>query len=427
MREIKLKVVYVLMLFIVGLLATSVAYAADVPVQIQKVYVNGAEFDITGGEIRGDIERADSIEVEVKLLATGNDEHVSVEAEVRGLEYDREKASDQTPEFTIKDGRSYYKILRLDLPDRMDSDQYALRIEVGNRKDDEAVENLILDVGSVRHGIKIKDVVFSPVEIQAGRTLITNVRLKNIGEYDEEDVKVIVELPELGISQADYIDDVEADDSVTSEPIWMRIPAQAEAGEYTVVVTVEYNEGDDKVSAEYEVTVVSDVAGSVLAESVGKTIINVGSEVQNVIAGESGVIYPVSLTNGGLTSRTYTISVNVGDWADIRVSPNVVVLEAGETKIVYVYVAAREEASQGEQTFGVEIKSGDELLKEVVLKANVTKSVSESGFKKALEIVLVVLVVLLFVIGLIIGFSRLRGNEEEDIEEEQKEDEQSYY
>ena len=101
---------------------------------------------------------------------------------------------------------------------------------------------------------------------------------------------------------------------------------------------------------------------------------------------------------------------------------------AGESKIIYVYVAAKEVASEGEQTFGVEIKSGDKLLKEIVLKANVTKGASGmGGFKKGLEIVLVVLVVLLFVIGLIIGFSRLRGNEEEDLEDEQKEDEQNYY
>jgi len=428
MRGSKMKPMYILMLLIVGVLATSLVSAASVPVQIQKVYVNGAEFDIANGEVRGDIERADSIDVEVKLLATGDDEHVSVQAEVRGLEHDREKASDQTGEFTIKDGRSYYKKLKLDLPDRMDSDQYALRVEVGNRKDDEVVANLILEVGPVRHGIKIKDVVFSPDgEVRAGRSLLTTVRLKNIGEFDEEDVKVIIEIPELGISAADYIDDVDADDSVTSEELWMRIPAQALPGDYTAVVTVEYNEGDDEVSEEYEVTVVSD-EGFVLPEQPGKTIINVGGEVQDVVAGESGVIYPVSLTNGGLTSRTYTIGVNVGDWAEVRVNPNVVVLGAGETKIIYVYVAAKEEASEGEQTFGVEIKSGDELLKEIVLKANVTKGASGlGGFKKGLEVVLVVLVVLLFVIGLIIGFSRLRGGEEEEVEEEQKEEEQNYY
>ncbi|MBW2977994.1 hypothetical protein KY331_04070 [Candidatus Woesearchaeota archaeon] len=423
-----MKLVYVLMVLIVGVLATSVASAASVPVQIQKVYVNGAEFDITAGEIRGDIERADSLDIEVKVRATGDDEHVSVEAEVRGLEHDRERANDQTNDFTIKNGRSYYKKLELTLPDRMDSDQYALRIEVANRKDDEVVENLILEVGPVRHGVKIKDVVFSPDgEVRAGRSLLTSVRLKNIGEFDEEDVKVTVEIPDLGISAADYIDDVEADDSVTSEELWMRVPAQAQPGEYKAVVTVEFNEGDDEVREEYEVTVVSDT-GVAATKASGKTIINVGGEVQNVVAGESGVIYPVSLTNGGLTSRTYTIGVNVGDWAEIRVNPNVVVLGAGETKIVYVYVAAKEVASEGEQTFGVEIKSGDELLKEIVLKANVAKGASGmSGFKKGLEIVLVVLVVLLFVIGLIIGFSRLRGNEEEDLEEEQKEDEQNYY
>jgi uncharacterized membrane protein len=430
MKGSKMKVIYILMLFIAGILAASVVSAADVPVDILKVYVNGAEFDIAGGEVRGDIERDDKIEIEVKLRATGDDEHVSVEAEVRGLEHNRESARDQSPEFTIKDGKTYYKTLEIQLPDRMDSDEYALRIDVSNRKDDEKVVNLILDVSAVRHGINIKDVVFSPDgEVSAGRSLLTTVRLKNIGEFDEEDVKVTVEIPDLGISAADYIDDVESDDSVTSEELWMRIPPQAQAGEYTAVVTVEYNEGDNEVRKEYKVNVVSDSAAAASQEPAGKTMINVGGETQNAVAGESGVVYPISMTNSGLSSRTYTIGVNVGDWADVRVSPNIVVLGAGETKIVYVYVAAKETAAEGEQTFGVEVKSGDELLKEVVLKVNVSKASSGSweGFKKGLEIVLVVLVVLLFVIGLIIGFSKLKGNSEEEEPDEESQEEQTYY
>jgi len=428
------KIVYILMMMIIGVLATSIAIAASVPVEIQKIYVNNAEFDIAGGEIRGDIERADSIDVEVKFRASGNDEHVSVQAEVRGLDHNREEATDVTDEFTIKDGRSYYKKLKIKLPDRMDSDQYALRVEIGNRKDDEVFANLLLDVAPVRHGIMIKDVVFSPDngKVMAGRSLLTTVRLKNIGEFDEEDVKVTVEIPDLGISVADYIDDVDADDSVTSEELFMRVPAQAQPGEYDAVVTVEFDEGDDEVRKKYTIEVVSD-EGYIPSDIPGKTIINVGGEVQNVVAGESGVIYPVSLTNGGLTSRTYTIGVNVGEWADVKVSPSVVVLGPGETKIVYVYVAAKESASEGEQTFGVEVKSGDNLLKEVVLKADVTKASSSGfqGFKKGLEIVLIVLVVLLFIIGLIIGFSRLKGSDEEEQLEEGAEpkegEEQTYY
>ena len=48
---------------------------------------------------------------------------------------------------------------------------------------------------------------------------------------------------------------------------------------------------------------------------------------------------------------------------------NVVVLGPNEAKAVYVYVSANEDATAGEQLFALKVKSGDDTLKEITLKA----------------------------------------------------------
>jgi len=409
----KLKLFSALALVLIGLLAVSgIANADSVPVSIENVKVNGETLE--DGEVLGGIVRGDAIEVKVKLEATDDDSNVVVEATVEGLDHDSEKASDKTEPFTVRTGKTYYKTLSIELPDRMDLEEYALRIEVSNRKDDEVVYNAVLEVEPDRNRVTIKDVIFSPENsVKAGRALLATVRVKNMGEVEEEDVKVKVSIPELGVSASDYIDELEEEDTVTSEELYMRIPECAEAGQYTATVTVEFDDGDEEVSESFLVNVVeSETCGM----SADKTIIAVSTEAQTVTAGATGAVYPLTLSNTGSSAKTYTISSEGSDALDVKISPNVAVLSAGETKVAYVYVSAKEDATAGEHTFGLTIKSGDETLKQVTLKANVQEP-EASGWdkvKKGLEVALVVLVVLLVIIGLVIGFNRLRGDEDED-------------
>lgn len=428
MNTSKLKVFSALALFLIGLIAISGIVNADsVPVNPDlKVYINDRLVD--DGEVRGGIYRGDIIDIEVKIEATGDDDNVVIEASVDGIDHDSEKAVERTDPFSIKANKTYYKTLSIELPDRMDIDQYALRIQVSNRADDEVVYNAVLEIESVRNGVTIKDVVFNPgTTIKAGRALLTTARLKNVGEDTEDDIKVVIEVPELGISASDYIDEVEAEDSVTSEELYMRIPDCAKAGAYMATVTAIYDEGDEEVSQEFIINVLENEACEVPSQDnqdeAGKTVITISTETQTVTAGESGVLYPLTITNTGSSAKTYAVSTVVGDWADVKVNPSVAVVGAGETKIVYVTVAAKEDASAGAQTFGVAIKSGDATLKEVTLSANVDEKADSWGnVKKGLEVALVVLVVLLVIIGLIIGFSKLKGSEDE---EEAKEE--TYY
>ena len=148
--------------------------------------------------------------------------------------------------------------------------------------------------------------------------------------------------------------------------------------------------------------------------------------MQDVKKGAAGVVYLLTITNNGKTSKAYTISVEGADWGSFRITPsNVLVAGPGESQTAYIYVSANENAPVGENTFTVNIKSGDKVLQKAPLKANVlagskSSQSSTSGIKKGLEIGLVILVVLLVILGLIIGFNKLKGEEEETSEDETK-------
>ena len=92
-------------------------------------------------------------------------------------------------------------------------------------------------------------------------------------------------------------------------------------------------------------------------------------------------------------------------------------LSAGETQIAYLSITPKDDAPEGEKVFMVSVETaGDQ--KQVALTANVLAGDSDTPLgdwdkvKKGLEIGLIVLVVLLVVLILIIGFNKLKGDEE---------------
>jgi len=420
----------ILILVLVGILACTFASAtidvSDVIVEVEDIKVyDGGLWDVSG------LEKDGTINVEVKFTAN-TDMEIEVEAELSG-DGKKDKVSDITDEFTVHAGTTYIKKLELELPQRMDQDrEYQLRVTISDRYDYVTVTGK-LDIASADHAIQIRDVVLSPEnEVKAGRALLATVRIKNRGTQEEEDIKVKASVPALGISASDYIDELDeegcdeedCDDSTTSEELYMRIPDCAEPGEYTVRVCVEFDDGDEEECVTTKMNVVESDTCTVSAApsaSTGKTIITIGPETQDVAKGGSAM-YPVTIANEGAESKVYTISVDSADWADFSVTPsNVLVVGAGESKAAFVSVTAKPTA-MGLQVFSVTIKSGESVLKQVPLRANIAGGATATSnlgrVKKALEVGLVVLVVLLVILGLIIGFNKLKGSEEEETGEE---------
>ena len=426
-----------LVFILVSILACGAASAVQLgslDVTFDSIEVDDKEI-IGAGAVTAGLEKDDTIEVDVQFTAN-EDTSVEIEVELSG-DGKRDKVSESTDEFNVNNGTTYTKTLELELPQRMDQDrQYQIRVTISN-KYGSVIETGTLDISGSDHSVQIRDIVLSPEnEVKAGRALLATARIKNRGTQQEEDVKVKVSIPALGISASDYIDeldeedcdDEDCDDSTTSEELYMRIPDCAEPGEYTVKVCVEYDDGDEEACETAKISVVEsdscalpDVDSSA---STGKTIITIGPETQDIAKGAS-VIYPVTIANEGSAAKVYSIVTEAADWAEFTTTPsNVLVVGPGESKAAFVSVKANSAAS-GLQVFSVTIKSGETVLKQVPLRANITGAAAASSLgkiKKALEIGLVILVVLLVLLGLIIGFNKLRGSEEEE-----GEDEKTYY
>lgn len=396
-------------------------------IDVLYVKINGDE--VTDNEtVRTQLERGNELDITVKLQSDGNytRNDVEVSAFITGFEYNDnsdERLSDTTEPFDVEPNVVYTKKLTLKLPDVVEQDSYKLRVIVSDRYSSLKVFNFNLLIDAKRHSIQIKDVTLSPDdEIKAGRALIAVVRIKNIGDRTEEDVKVKVEIPKLGISATDYIDEIESDESKSSEELYLRIPANAKEGTYTVKTTITFDNDHEKETREDEIKVLaSEVAGEVQQNATQqpseRVVVSVDTQTKVVTRGEGGAIFPVTITNDGTTARSFTLTVDGVDWATVKISPsNVVVLNPGETKAVYLYVAANEDAALGEHMFGVSIKSGDKVLETATFKADVIESrpvEKESAVKAVLTWVLIVLIAILIVVGVIVAVQKTRKGPEE--------------
>ena len=234
-------------LMLIGVLMSANALAA---ITIDFVKVDGDEVKESATNFILDVDRGDDIDIKVRLSSNISVDDVQVEAVLRGVD-SRESVDDITDTFDMKPGVSYTKKLTLPLVDKIDQDQYKLRIRISDRNSATVEQTYELEIGTQRHDVEIRDIVLSPSnEVKAGRALLATVRVRNRGEKDEDGVKVVVSIPELGVSAADFIDELEKedddDDQATTEEMFLRIPDDAETGDYTVRVEVFFDDGDEK-------------------------------------------------------------------------------------------------------------------------------------------------------------------------------------
>ncbi|MBN2881081.1 hypothetical protein JXM83_03430 [Candidatus Woesearchaeota archaeon] len=416
------------MLFVVLFAFASLAQAA---ITIEEVQLNDDIVTDTTSTLVRDFSRDNEVKVEVELVSTTNVKNVQVEAVITGLEHDAEDARDASSVFDMKANVTYKKTLNIALPSRMDMEQtYRLRVRVEDQANAGTYSDYYIYVDSERHSIAVKDVLFSPEnEVQAGRALLTEVQLKNTGLKDEEDVKVKVSIPELGVSKTTIMDELDSDDTETTEPMFVRIPDCAAAGTYDVLIAVEYNDGDDMVTSKETITVVESETckpTTKTTEGTSKTLVSLPA-AQDVLVGGSESVYPVLLTNAGDSAKTYNVVVRgVDSWGSFRIEPAMTqVVGAGQTSPVYIYVSAKETATVGDKAFFIEIRAGDET-KQLPLTANIVNAESKvSGIKNVLVVGLIVFVVLIVILGLIIGFNKMKGNDDDlDAEDEAG---QTYY
>ncbi|MEM4244989.1 MAG: hypothetical protein QXR60_02170, partial [Candidatus Nanoarchaeia archaeon] len=307
----KLKKMSAILVSILGILVLSTtALASDMQL---------GNFEVEIDDMSGDIvyvERGQEVPVEVSFEALDNYDDVRVKVWIGGYEYDDVKAVSKI--FDIENGVSYKKTLYLEIPEDIDindnggMDTYKLKVEVYN-DDYSYEESYTLRIKEQRHKLAILDVILRPGStVQAGQALFATVRVENLGDKKEEDIRVTVSIPELGISQRTYIDELTAheednedeESSMSSEEIYLRIPADAKTGFYTVNVDVEYSRGHEKESVTGKIYVQGTAAEEEQPEK-EKTVIGTDATTKVVKQGEE-VAYKVMIANMGSKPQMYS-------------------------------------------------------------------------------------------------------------------------
>lgn len=411
-------VLMIMLLVSVALVSNVFAASVGEPlgISVESIMVNGAE--VTGEEdIKTQFLRGEELDVVVVIEAGEAQENVEVEVFLSGDEHHDVEETSET--FDVEENTQYQKRFKLQLPDDLEQDDYKLRIMISDRYGAVYYQNYNLKIDTQRHHVIIKDVDFNPgEEIKAGRSFTSVVRLKNIGEKDEDNVKVSMEIEELGIIASDYIDDLEAEDTKSSEELYARLPECAEEKEYEVVFTVKYDDNYKKEVVKKTLKVTEGDFCESRASATPKTTIIVGSNSQNTPKGES-TVYDFTLINGEDIEKRYTVDI-IGEegWAKTSIAPsNVLTVGAGESRTIALSLEPENDAELEQKVITARFSAGDKVLKDIALTANVQKE-EVSGWdsvKKGLQVGLIILVVLLVVLGAVLLINKMREGGDEEI------------
>lgn len=429
---------FALMLLLMLPLAAMLVSAEEV-YNIDKVFVNGVQVD---GD-RAQVEIGQDVEVVVEVLATqmlNEARDAKVTVEIDGYEHDAIRES--TDVFTLSPGNvRYRKTLNLELPTNMEGDTYTLYVRVSDRLDT-VEKTFMLYVEQTRHLIDLLGVSVTPTPyVNAGDVAIVKVRLGNVGAKTEENVKVVAAVEALKVYDVEWLDlvpsEIVGDDEEDSETVMLLlpIPEETETGVYEVAVGVSYNDGykntavkttfnvkgvekEEPTVASADGTPAAPVIDAKPVDPAKALVIAIDATSQTVSQGKE-TAYKISLSNLGASEKLLTFSAAGAQlFGDVRVDPSTLTIPGGQKADVYVYAKAKKDAEAKTHTFTVRVMDGEKLAKELLLSASVEEAVADekSGNllpldDETLKIAFIVLVVVLIVIGLLIAFRRVRGED----------------
>jgi len=249
-------------LLVLSAVAVVASHNDAVPVMINQLEIDNTEIWPFGFNTL-DLERDEEFSLRFELRSFEDADDVEIRAFISGYEYnDVEPVQDRIGPFDFEANVTYVRKMKLTLPDDLDVDDYQLRVIVSDRNGMHRSYEYNLQISTKRHDIRIEDVILSPgSHIKAGQALLATVRLENKGQKDEDDVRVTVSIPALGVSDTDYIEEIDSDDDEEeTEELFLRLPKCAEAGVYDITIDVEYNNRRDRTSASAQITVLENEA-----------------------------------------------------------------------------------------------------------------------------------------------------------------------
>lgn len=355
------------------------------------------------------LERGSTIEVKTSFTSNSDLEEVTVHAWITGY---REDIEAETNEFDVFSGNTYVKTLRLEIPDDLDArDEYTLYVQIEHKQQLSGIDEAEIDT-EVQRIANILDILSVELydssshyrnEFEAGDTIYAEVVVKNRGNYEAEDVYVRVSINELGIKRTAYLGDLEPYDSGDDEDskeitIALQLPTNIKAGTYTFEA---YTYNDEVSDREIRNVDISGYREEQEEQQPGKVEI-VTQISSNEVEQGKGAVYTLLVANFGTTTQNFLVkTVGTEGWATTTITPSAFTLAPGQSKLVNIYLAAGEEAVEGEHIFSVQVSYGNEM-KQQSLIANVIKSGTKIDWKTILMVIGIVLAVAIIVLLIVL-------------------------
>lgn len=256
--------------------------------------------------------------------------------------------------------------------DAVEDDDYTLHVtaegEWNGETDvsDEVVS--LLEIEQPEHSLHISDVRLSTDNVMSGETVDVAVKVANIGEEDETNIKIKVEIPEIGaVKTVSLLNTLGAGYDYTAY-LTLDVP-QAESGIYTLVAKA-YNED---AGATYERDVMVELAQVVVDESTG-TAVSTTSQITQTIAVGKGSIFSIEVRNNANIPKTFDLAVGgVADWGTARVDPLQLTLGPGEADMAYVHVMPTE---AGTHAFTLFVKDNGATIAANQINVNVVGGIA---------------------------------------------------
>ncbi|HLD12757.1 MAG TPA: hypothetical protein VJB87_04145 [Candidatus Nanoarchaeia archaeon] len=409
-----------LLLVMFAVLLASIATVSAANFNINHVEVN--DVDMAGKTLN--VERDELLDIEVEMTCTNATDRVVVSAEIDGYEYG--SIEDKTPLFNCEVGNTYKKRLQIQVPFDLDSSEtYSLHIEASDRQD-RTEQDIPLFTEEQRNNVNLYDIITNPVNnVQAGSPVFVTVRLENLGQKKQDNVKVTATVPELGITATGYLNDDliteeqednqrfnDAEEQSDSITLMLRVPEDAQTGNYNINVVTEYNRGHDFTTGVRSIF----VQGAKEQPKQAEVLVTVDSNNKDVSMDQE-TAYRLMFANVGGEAGLYSVQIDGEDsWAYSRVEPGFVQLNGGSTGEAAVYLKAKPEAKAGTYTFVARVMQGNNVVKEITLygKTGTDRSSASVDTRVVLAGIFVLLVVVLIVLAIIMASKRTSGRKPEE-------------
>lgn len=291
--------------------------------------------DETGGRIDKDVIPGSKIKIDFKIenlyeSDTNIDiEDVTLDWVVINIDDDSD-IDDSVDLDTIDAGKTEKATIEFQVPYEIDEDTYDITIDVEG-KDTKGithkinVEDFTIDVKKENHQLIFTSIGLNPSTLDCTRRAQLFFTVMNIGDDDEDNVKVTATNNALGLSFSDTFDlimDPFEDDNKMRIDIPITISDKLKAGTYSIDVGVEYNDGKDDLTKTETLTVAN--CGSIITTTDTPKTEEKKEEVI-VVKKPDVVVQPV--TTGAVATKIVPQSVETEDnWPIILMALEVIAI-----------------------------------------------------------------------------------------------------